>query len=341
MNESILNPAVLEFKDRSAGLIVFGILEILLGAGCVLMIALMILAQVTSARTTGMGPNTGMILPVAMVYGSLAVAFVWLGIGSIKCRRWARALLLILSWSWLLVGIIAEGAMVFMLPRILSTAPANGQEMPPGARTAIVLTSLLFVGVLFIVIPGVMTFFYSSRHVKVTCEARDPLRGWTDYCPLPVLAVSCWLWIGSASLLCMLIVPMGYHSVMPFCGILISGLPGAILFVALAALWLWLGRMCYRLWPAAWWILVVVLVLFMVSNALTFTRIDLIEMYRKMGYSEAQIEMIRKQGLVTGSLFVWWTLGAMLPILGYLVWVKRFFRQSHCSVERGPHPAAQ
>ena len=338
MNEPNSNSTVPEFKDRSAGLIAFGILDILLGAGCVLMMALVILGQTMSARTTGMGPNAGMILPVAMVYGGLAVAFVWLGIGSIKCRRWARALLLILSWSWLLVGIIAEGAMVLMLPRILSTAPATGQEMPPGALTAIMLISFLFVGVLFIVIPGVMTFFYGSRHVKATCEARDPLRGWTDYCPLPVLAGSCWLWFGGVS---MLFMPVCYHSVMPFCGILISGLPGAILFVSLAALWLWLGRMCYRLWPAAWWILVVVLVLFTVSNALTFTRIDLIEMYRKMGYPEAQIEMIRKQGLVTNRFFLWWTLGAMLPILGYLVWVKRFFRHSHCGVERDAHTAAQ
>ena len=56
---------------------------------------------------------------------------------------------------------------------------------------------------------------------------------------------------------------------------------GGLLFVALAALWLWLGWMFYKARPAGWWILVAVMLLLILSNVLTFTRVDLIEMLVK------------------------------------------------------------
>ena len=87
----------MEFKDRQTGLIVFGILEILLGCLCALLVPLMIWGQAMSAQATGGAPNFRMAIPGALVYAMLAVALVWLGIGSMRFRRWARALLLILS----------------------------------------------------------------------------------------------------------------------------------------------------------------------------------------------------------------------------------------------------
>ena len=32
----------------------------------------------------------------------------------------------------------------------------------------------LVLGVVFVIVPAVWTFFYNSRHVKATCETRDP-----------------------------------------------------------------------------------------------------------------------------------------------------------------------
>jgi hypothetical protein len=337
MNESNLNPTVSEFKDRSTGLLVFGVLDILLGAGWLLLMALAVLGQFISARTTGVEPNLHMIVPVVVTYGGLAVILVWLGIGSIKRRRWARALLLILAWSGLIVGVLAGGMMLFLLPRIFRAGLASDQGMPPGALVMVMLFMLLFIGVLLIVIPGVMVFFYGSRHVKATCEASDRQPCWTDACPLPVLAVACWLWFGGLSMLFML---AGNNAMMPLFGALVTGLPGIILYLALAALWFWLGWMCYQLKLAGWWILVGVLVVFMVSSVMTFTRVDLIEMYQKMGYPEAQIEMIRKQGWMTNRLFAWWMPVMIVPMLGYLAWVKRFFNRSQDAGEGSAQPAA-
>jgi hypothetical protein len=337
MSDSNLSPAVPEFRDRSTGLLVFGILDILLGAGCLLMIVLLILSQMMSSRATGMEPGARMIAPVAMIYGGLAVTLVWLGIGSITRKRWARALLLILSWSWLMTGLVSLGVMLVMVPRLLRAGPAGGQQMPPGAFVAVMLFMLLFMGLLMVGVPGVMAFFYGSRHVKATCEARNPRPCWTDACPLPVLAVACWLWLGGAS---MLFMPVGYRVVVPFFGVLLTGLPAAILLGALAALWLWLGWRCYQLKPAAWWILVTVFAVFALSSTLTFARVDLMELYEKMGYPEAQIEMIRQQGWMTGRLLTVWMTIVLVPVLGYLVWVKRFFNRPQTTGGTSAQPAA-
>ena len=80
------------YKDRSAGLIVFGILTILLGCLAGLFVPLMLVGQAASARATSAPAPLSAILPAVLLYGILAVALVWLGIGSIMARRWARAL---------------------------------------------------------------------------------------------------------------------------------------------------------------------------------------------------------------------------------------------------------
>src|SRR6266852_2570375 len=172
-------PPVPPFRDRHTGLLVFGILEILLGVLCVLMAGVTALAQVMVSRTPGTTINSRMMLLGALFYIAFAAIFVWLGIGSIQCRRWARALLLILAWGWLCAGVITVPLMGFFMPRILAASPPNGPALPPGMLTVMVVIQLVFMSVLLVVIPGVLVFFYSSRHVKATCEARDAVL-WND-----------------------------------------------------------------------------------------------------------------------------------------------------------------
>ena len=87
------------FKDRKGGLIAFGVLEILAGAFCALMAPIMLVSMLLPAALLeeGAAPpvDVGMMIPGLLFYVSLAVWFIWMGIGSIKARRWARALLLV------------------------------------------------------------------------------------------------------------------------------------------------------------------------------------------------------------------------------------------------------
>ncbi len=310
--------ATSSFKDRRTGLIVFGVLEILIGCFCTLMIPLMFWGQKLQADMTGTPPNYDMIIPGAVFYAIIAVAFVWLGVGSIMCRRWARALLLILSWGWLLVGVIAVSFNAFLMPRMMEATPAN-------MRTAIIVGAMVAITVIFIIIPGVMVLFYSGKNVKATCESRDPARRWTDACPLPVLAAVLCLGMGALSLLSM---PLGSKSVMPFFGVLLTGAPATLFLLIMAVGFGWLAWALYRLNPAAWWGVMVVFVVLSVSSAVTFARIDIIEMYRQMGYPQQQIEQMQKFGFISGKNFALWTAFCMVPWLGYLLWIKRFFSRS-------------
>lgn len=306
------------FADRRAGLIVFGVLEILFGCLCALMLPLMWVGLAMNAKVTGTPVDHGAIVSGVLIYGSMAVVLIWLGIGSIMCRRWARALTLIVSWSWLLVGVMVAGFSVALMPRVLETVQA-------GPGKAGIIFMFVFLGIILLVIPGVLTCFYQGRNVKATCEARDSVRRWTDACPLPVLAASLWLSMGA---LCMLPMPLAYKSVLPFFGTLLTGLPAMLFYVVWAAGSLWLAWAFYRLMPAAWWIVVVAFLLFSVSNSITFAQIDIMEMYRLMGYPQKQLEEMQKFNFFSGKDMAVWTACCMVPWLGYLFWIRKYFRRS-------------
>src|SRR5271156_3567557 len=106
MNEAGAVPP-LEFHDRKTGLIIFGVLLILLGCGAGMLVPLMLLGAMLPVHAAGVEPTPiRLLLPGVFVYLLLAVAFIWLGIGSLLCRRWARALALIIAWTWLLSGLM-------------------------------------------------------------------------------------------------------------------------------------------------------------------------------------------------------------------------------------------
>ena len=97
MNEPILSVPSLEttaapdYKDRSTGLVVFGILTLLFGCLAGLFVPLMLFGQIMAAKAPNAPPvNHAAMLPGMAVYGLLAVTLIWLGIGSIQKRRWAR-----------------------------------------------------------------------------------------------------------------------------------------------------------------------------------------------------------------------------------------------------------
>ncbi len=313
------------YKDRSTGLVVFGILTILLGCLAGLAVPMMLLGQALTPANARMSFSA--ILPGVCMYAILAVALIWLGIGSIKARRWARALLLIFSWSWLGVGLCAMAVMAFVLPKVMANLPSTataGHPAPPAAIMDVVLAvTFLMVGFIYVILPGIWTFFYSSRHVKATCEARDPVSCWTDACPLPVLGLCLWLLFSVPT---MLVMPLAVHPVMPLFGMFVTGLPATAIYFLMAGVWCYVASLLYRLDVRGWWFLLMAIIVFMVSGIVTYSQHDILEMYRLMGYPEAQIEQIRKTGLLEGNLMVWMMSFFMAPVLGYLLFIKKYFR---------------
>jgi hypothetical protein len=332
MNEAIpliapIEPPAAAHKDRSTGLLVFGVLTVTLGCLAGLFVLVMLAGQAMAAKTTQVPANFAAILPAIAIYAGLAAVLICLGIGSIQARRWARALLLIFSWSWLLMGIVTTAMMGFIMPKVManmaSAGTAGQTAMPSAAKDAVLVVMFLFCGIFMIVLPAVWIFFYGSRHVKATCERRDPPPCWTDACPLPVLALCLWLLFGVPM---MLLMPIVGHGVMPCFGIFLTGLPGTLVCLAVAALWSYAACLIYRLKPQGWWLILIALLVFAASSSVTFARHDLLEMYQLMGYPQAQIDQMKQTGLLAGNLMVWLMPISLLPIIGYLIFVKKYFR---------------
>jgi hypothetical protein len=324
MNPETPVPPPVAIKDRKAGLVVFGVLTVLMGTFCALIVPLTIFGQ-AMARKSGASP-TYSILPVFAVYGSLAIVFIWLGVGSIMARRWARALLLVISWSWLLTGVISLVFLAFLAPQFLETiqsAQAPGQPaLSPAAKTAVLLVPAAFLVVILFILPLVWALFYGSKHVKATCETRDNVIRWTDRCPLPVLAVTLWLGFGGLMLAMM---PFAYRGVFPFFGQFVVGPMGMALYFGFALLWGYCAYALYKLDLRGWWLIVAGLCLFSLSSALTYANHDISELYRLMGYPEEQIAQIQKFNFLKGGMMIWSSVIYTIPFLLYLIYIRRFF----------------
>ena len=228
------------------------------------------------------------------------------------------------------MGVFVLVMMAFLLPKIMANLSASGTPdrpaMPPGAMVAAMVTMFMMLGVFFVILPAVWTFFYNSRHVKATCEARDPVTRWTDACPLPVLGFSLWLLFAVPM---MLLLPVVGHGVMPFFGTFLTGVPGTLLCLAVAVLWSLAAWRLYKLDGRGWWLILIAMCVLMVSSVMTFARHDILEMYHLMNYPEAQIEQMQKSGLLTGNRMCWLMTFSVLPFLGYLLFIRKFlFRKS-------------
>ncbi len=321
------NPAGEVYHDRSTGLMVFGILTILLGALAALLAVVTLLSLALGSMVPNSQLNTATVLPGMLMYVGLAVILIWLGIGSIKARRWARALLLIFSWSWLGVGILDVGALVFMLPRVMAHLPTppgtNHPAIPAAAIEVIILFTILISGFFLVLLPGIWTFFYSSRHVKLTCEWRDTAPGWTDVIPLPVLGLCLWLGLFGLAVVAMCAMP---YIAAPFFGVFVSGMTARAVYLVMAGGWLLAGWLLYRLDSRGWWLAVAWWLFFLISAVITYSQHDVIELYRLMHYPDAQLAQIQQTGLLKVSMMAWLTAISMLPSLAYMLWVKRYLR---------------
>ncbi|MCE9618471.1 MAG: hypothetical protein K8R92_01000 [Planctomycetes bacterium] len=329
MNEIDHASGTPSFKSRTSGLIFFGIVTLLLGGLCALFALMMLVAQTLVGMAGKTPPPTQPAWPVSVMYGAMAVVLIWLGIGSIRARRWARALLLILSVVWLISGIFILGGLMLVFPQFMeamqSAGSSNQQKLPPEALLVMAVVMGAVFAVIFLILPLSYFLFYRSRHVKATCEARDPVQRWTDRCPLPVLAVS--LWLGTTAPM-MLLMPLAYRSVFPFFGDFLSGAAGTLAYVVMAVIFGWAARATYKLDVRAWWLVVAGSVLMAISNAITYSRHNLEDVYRLMELTPEQIEQAKQFAWFSGDSLVWSSLIFVLPLLGYMLLVKKYFRRT-------------
>ena len=267
-------PSPLPYKDRSTGLIVFGVLTIAMGGLSGLLVPLMLVGQALAAATTHRRKLSA-ILPAIFMYGrpggGVGVAGDWLHPGKTVGQGVVAHLFLELARH----GTADMVLMAFVMPKVMANLPSQEQptirRMPAAAIVGDWSSCSWCTALFFVILPAIWTFFYNSRHVKATCEWRDPVTSWTDACPLPVLAICLWLLF---SALMMLVMPFTRHGVMPFFGMLLTGFPGMLFYLAVAVLVGCAAWLLYRLDQRGWWLILIAMCVWMASGLMTFARHD-------------------------------------------------------------------
>ena len=319
------DPAVhaMPYQDRKTGLTVFGALQIVLGGFCALALLCMGLSTLLP-KPAGAETSARMMIPGLFVYVVLAAWFITVGIGSIMARRWARALILVASWLWLVCGVFGLVFLVMIRDAMTKTMSANGQ-VSATAVSVIMAIMLIFLAIFYVIIPGVLVLFYGSQHVRATCERLDPVVRWTDRCPLPVLAVS----LMSGSSLVFVPVSLGtYGWPVPVFGTIVYGAPGLAIVAASMLLLAYISWGVYRLDLRAWWCAVALATVWCLSSGMTFTHTRLVKFYDNMELPPKQMESVRRMAESMDPWMVPMCALWLLVLLGYLLYIRRFFQKS-------------
>jgi hypothetical protein len=305
------------YKDRRAGLVVFGILQIALGLLAALMPLFMVVGVLAgNAAARGAAPARVMA-PVAMLYLAGAVTLIVLGIGSIRARRWARAIILALSWMWLILGgatCIGFGA---MLPHMFDALP---QEQA-SAKPIVIGCVSVFLGLFFVVLPLVFVLFYRGPNVRATVEAVDAVPRWTDGLPLPLLIFAFWMLSGAVSML--FFGPM--YTAFPVGPWMLRGVSALALMLTIAGVTLFIGLGSLKRMRAAWWTALVLLVVGVAYAAIFMRKIDVSAWYKAMSMSidPRQLEMMQS---MYSSPFFYLSMAVMwAAYLGFLIYLRRYF----------------
>jgi hypothetical protein len=324
MTEVVTAPASTSAPgDRSAGLILFGVLQLGVGAVCAMIALAVAAAMSTSPPAAGAMPSTAALAPTLVVYGVAAGYFVSVGIGSIRRRRWARALSAAVGGLWLVFGVVSAIVAFLAIPRLLVMVPRAQEKAFVGGMTA-------FAAIFLIALPLAIFLFYKSERTRETCEARDVRVRWTDRVPLPVLALTILLGFTAISLLISLTNP-----VLPIMGTILTGGPAAIAMLALAGLCAFLTVQLYRLKESAWWTLVLLQVIGGVLAAFTMARLDVNEVYRAAGLLTPQIEAMHLERLYRSPMLWVLMVAAWLAYFAFLLAIRRYFVGSGPRTRRG------
>ena len=331
MSQIIIAPPP-PYKDRRGWLIVFGVVEILIGCLMLLMIAAVVFGMRHLPETTPASPvmSTTAIVTIAVAfYGALAVLFVSVGIGSIQARRWARLTMLIVSWIWLAQGVLGTAMMAFMVPMIMENARQQSRTpMPAEFDSVFRVVMLSIMGFFFIVLPLIFVLFYSGKNVKATCEARSaelqhslPTTSEKPLKPInaAVMITVIWFGIGTVSYLVMLF----FFPVAPVAGFVLKGWTARAAIAAMLAISAWLTWNLYRQRALAWWVAVIWMIFGSISAAVMQARGAVADMYRAMGIGEAQITAFAPfatYGLLFGIVFG-------LAFLVFLIAIRKQFTE--------------
>lgn len=230
---------------------------------------------------------------IAQIFGYylLAAVAIPLGYAHLRLYLWARGLAETLLYVWLVLGL--------PLTIVATAILLASKELPTSAFPALILAFLL----LYPVLPLILLRFYRGRAVKEIFSLSGHGRDWTERLPRRVQV--------TGSLLIFFILalhfPMLFIGIFPLFGRYLFGFQALIaLDIAVILLvgltWGYFGR---RMW--AWWGAVVYLVFMITSTTITFLTVEPLAIFRGMGLSGLEWEIVQNvplEGIHLVFLFV-------------------------------------
>lgn len=312
-------------KNRRGGLIFFGIITLLFGG---LTALLTLLAAMASLFTFGPPPHPLHVIFVLAVYGGVTLLGLWVGIGSIRCRRWVRPVVLGLAWP-VLVGTLFVLLMWVVFNVDLQNAYAGVSTTKAGQMTQVLWVEAIFGGAILtvggIIIPGAYLLFYSSRHVRLTLEAYDQNFCWTDRVPLSVFIAA------TASLLAgLMTLALAQLETAPFFGRYVEGAPALGLTLGATAALIGASILLYCMRSAGWWIALLTSAAGFSSAILTFATQGMMEFYRRGNLGDGELARLANSSNMTGRFPMFLAAAVLALVIGYLLCVHRHFCTKAC-----------
>jgi len=313
-----------QYHDMKIWLLLAGGFQIFIGifflfAG-IMSVFGVLLQSVTQSESTSLE----MALAGMIFYLLLAACVIFLGIGTIMCRKWARALGAA-GWGvalvWGIIGMIYFFLVMSEYPKMIPPQTGGGGGPPMQSIFAVVMVVMgAIISIFTIGIPALLFFFFKNKHVRMTCENLDRKARWTDAIPLPVLPM---ILILVSFLSSMSMMPF-YSFTVPFFGKFLQGWEGAGVMVVCVVLVIFLIKALYKLRTYSWFMTLISGIIVSLSVLITFIKADFIELYRQMGYPKNQIEMMEKMNLLPGLLT-----GISLTFIcfiTYMFWIRKYFK---------------
>lgn len=283
------------------GLIAFGLVQILTGLVCGLLVLAVIAGAELAQRTA---PMRSSVTSAIVVYGIAAVYFVTVGVGSIRARRWARALSVVVSAIWMAGGVVATLMIMLILPRVMEGLPRP--TLGFGCAGAVG-------AILGIVLPLVLFLFYRLPSVHAAVEARDPKPRWTDRVPLPVLAMVLILLFSAITLLANVSNP-----VLALFGDVVAGAAASLVILTIAVLCTFVAVQLYFLKESGWWTLLILQIAGLLYGAIAIMRSDYQTVAQREGAPAAS-------AVYADPFFLGALLAAWLAHFAFLLYLRRFF----------------
>jgi hypothetical protein len=301
-----LGPPMIADNQRG-WLIAFGICGVLIGTAPALLVLAVGWLSVTFGGLRFMGAREVLAATFFLAVNLFATTLlIWMGVASIRCRRWMRPMAIAVGW----IGAIGSAFFLCVI------SPGLMREMNssrPDWYIALLFYAMVVVaGVMF---PIIVIWFYSTDAVKRTFGAYNPGLSWTERCPLPVM-------VGCFGLLCAGTATIGtsFEAVTPFFGRFIEGDGAASLAVAAGVIMLVAALFLYQMLKVGWWLAMAVIVLGFASALITFFTVGADDLHHQLGTGPAD-------GVGVGMAMTLSIMAAAICV-GYLLWVRKYIHRS-------------